>query len=220
MGWIALVTLGIAAMAAFVLLGVQRPLWSLVGAALMLGATGYALQGRPTLADHPVDPRSQGPADDPGLIELRDTMLGRFSQDWAYQKAADAMASSGDRQAAVQVLLGGIQRLPRSMALWTGLGTALAEHDGGQVSPSALFAFQHAARLQPLHPAPPFFLGLAYIRANDFVSARPLWAKALSLTPNGISYRRDVEIRLALLDRYLAALKTERGGSGPPLSPR
>lgn len=220
MGWIALALLGIAAMAALVLLGVHRSLWSLVGAALMLGATGYALQGHPTLPDHPADIRAQGPADDPGLLELRDAMLGRFSQDWAYQKAADAMAGDGDRQAAVQVLLGGIQRLPRSMALWTGLGTALAAHDGGRVSPPALFAFRHAARLQPLHPGPPFFLGLAYIRANDFVSARPLWAKALALTPSAMSYRRDIAIRLALLDRYLAALQAERGAAGLPPAPR
>ena len=212
MGWLWLAVLGVAAVAALVLLRVPRTLWSLVGAALMLGATGYALQGSPTLSAHPVVAGAVAPpAQDPGLIDLRDRMLGKFSADWSYQVAADAMTNSGDPRLAVQVMLGGIRRIPRSMALWTGLGTAFAAHDG-QVSPAALFAFQQAARLQPLNPAPPFFLGLAYVRANDFAEARPLWARALSLTPPGVSYRRDIELRLALLDRYLAAMEVE----GPP----
>src|SRR3546814_6776767 len=47
MGWVWLIVIGAAAAGALALLGVGRGLWSLVGAALMLGATGYALQGRP-----------------------------------------------------------------------------------------------------------------------------------------------------------------------------
>ncbi len=204
MGWIWLAVLMAAVLAALIVLRVPRAMLTLIGAAVMLGATGYALQGSPDQPAHPVSPDAvPGPANDPTLIDLRDRMLGKFSADWSYQVAADAMTGSGDRRAAVLVLLGGIRKIPRSMALWVGLGSALAEHDG-QVSPASLFAFQHAARLQPLSPAPPFFLGQAYIRDNEFERARILWARALALTPPRVSYRQDIALRLALLDRLLA----------------
>jgi cytochrome c-type biogenesis protein CcmH/NrfG len=90
------------------------------------------------------------------------------------------------------------------MALWTGLGTVLATHDGGRMSPAALFAFSRAMRLAPEHPAPFFFAGLAYVRAGEFAKARPYWARALAVTPAGVSYHGAIAERLALLDRFLA----------------
>jgi cytochrome c-type biogenesis protein CcmH/NrfG len=105
----------------------------------------------------------------------------------------------------VRAILGGLNRYPQSLMLWTGLGTALATHDGNVVSPPALFAFRQAIRIAPEHPAPLFFLGLAYIRANDYPAARQAWAKALALCPERASYRRDIAVRLALLDRLLAS---------------
>jgi len=89
--------------------------------------------------------------------------------------------------------------------LWTGLGTTLASHDGNAVSPPALFAFRQAIRVAPQHPAPYFFLGLAYVRAADYPAARQAWVKALALSPERASYRRDIAVRLALLDRLLDA---------------
>ena len=205
MGWVALIVLGAGAMATLVLLRVGRPLWSLVGAGLMLGGAGYALQGSPTLRAEPARPAGQVVADDPELAMLRGQMFGRFTADDAYAVASDALARAGDRHAAAAVLLGGLHALPRSVALWTAFGGALAQQDGDTVSPPALFAFQQAMRLSPTHPAPPFFLGLAYVRAGDFASARAAWARALALTPARVSYRIDIAQRLALLDRYLAA---------------
>jgi len=204
MGWVALGVVGACAMAMLVWLKLGRALWSLAGAALLLGATGYALQGRPTLAPSPAVPLAAATPDDPTLIALRDQMLGRFSGDGAYLVAADAMTRAGDQKAAVQVILGGIRAIPESVLLWTGLGNALVAHDGGQVSPPALFAFQQAMRLSPRHPAPPFFLGLAYVRAGNFAAAAPLWRRALALAPDGASYRRDIAVRSELLDRFLA----------------
>ena len=205
MGWLALILIAAAAMTALVLLRVDRLLWSMVGAALMLGAAGYAWQGSPTLPASPARPEALRVADDPSLVDLRERMLGRFTADAAYLIASDAMARSGDRRSAVRAILGGLNRYPQSLMLWTGLGTALATHDGNVVSPPALFAFRQAIRIAPEHPAPLFFLGLAYIRANDYPAARQAWAKALALCPERASYRRDIAVRLALLDRLLAS---------------
>ena len=74
-----------------------------------------------------------------------------------------------------------------------------------QVSPPALLAFRRAAQLAPEHPAPPFYLGMAYVRAGQFREARPYWARALALSPEGQSYSREIALRLALLDRLLAS---------------
>ena len=206
MGWVMLVLLGGGAMAALVLLRLARPLWSLVGAGLMLGGAGYALQGSPALPASPATPMAQGTADDPELIALRDQMLGRYTADDAYLVAADAIARSGDRHAAASLLLAGLHSLPRSVTLWTAFGSALAAQDGNTVSPPALFAFQQAMRLSSRHPAPPFFLGMAYVRAGDFAAAQAAWRRALVLSPIGAPYRAGIAERLVLLDRYLATV--------------
>lgn len=204
MGLFWLVALAVGAMALMAAFRLRRPFWSFAGAALMLGAAGYALQGSPMLPASPARTVTTGVADDPALADLRDRMLGRYTLDAAYLTAADAMTRANEERAAVRVLLGGLNRLPRSFALWTALGTAYAAHDGDTVSPPARFAFEQAMRLAPKHPAPPFFMGLAHVRAEDYAAARPLWARAVTLSPEGASYRRDIALRLALLDRLLA----------------
>ena len=208
MGWVWLAAIGAGVFGLLAVLKVDRLLWTMVASALMLGAAGYALQGQPGLVGHPVTTGLAATPDDGAMLELRDQMLERYTGAAAYLVAADAMTRIGDRRAAVQVLLGGIRVAPKSLVLWTGLANALAAHDGNQISPPALFAFQQAMRLAPKHPAPPFFLGLAYVRAGEFAKARPYWAKALALTPTNISYRGEIATRLALLDRFLAMQDT------------
>jgi cytochrome c-type biogenesis protein CcmH/NrfG len=212
MGYVWLGVIGAVAFALLAVLKVNRFLWTMVAAALMLGAAGYAWQGQPRLAGHAVSTGLAPTPDDDAMLELRDQMLERYTGAAAYLVAADAMTRIGDRRAAVQVLLGGIRIAPKSLVLWTGLANALAAHDGNQVSPPALFAFQQATRLAPKHPAPLFFLGLAYVRAGEFATARPYWAKALALTPADISYRGEIAARLALLDRFLAMQDTPNAG--------
>ena len=206
MGFVALLLLALAAAGLLWRMRVARPLWSLSGAALMLGATGYALQGRPMLAGRPTAADATPIDVDEGLVELRGDLFGRYTADAAYLTASDAMLRSGDAGAAVQVMLGGISHYPGSIELWAGLGADLALHDGNQVSPTALLAFQQAIRLAPLHPGPPFFAGLAYVRAGRFAEALPYWRRALALTPAKASYRPQLAVRLTLLDAYLGQI--------------
>lgn len=205
MGWLWLGIIAVGTFALLAVLRVDRLLWSMVAAALMLGAAGYALQGEPELAGHPVVTGTTITPDDGSMIELRDKMLERYTGAAAYLVAADAMTRIGERRAAVKVLLGGIRVAPKSLVLWTGLANALAAHDGDQVSPPALFAFQQAMRIAPRHPAPPFFLGLAYVRSGNFAAGRPYWARTLALTPKSVSYHDEIAVRLALLDQVMAA---------------
>ena len=205
MGFVSLALVGAAAFAALVWLGVGRALWSLVGAALFLGAAGYAWQGRPLMPAAPARPARAAAAIDPAAIALRETLLGRYTADAAYLVAADAMTRAGDTRAAARVTMAGVRKLPRSFILWTWAGVTLAADAADQVTPPALLAFRQAARLAPEHPAPPFYTGMAYVRAGQFAQARTYWRRALALSPAGTSYRREIALRLALLERLLAS---------------
>lgn len=206
MGWLALALLAGAAFGGLALMRVPRLLWSLLGAALMLGAAGYAWQGRPTLPGRPTASDTQTLLADPALIELRTQMFGRFGAEGAYLVAADALARSGSGRFEVQAILGGIGTSPRSTQLWTALGDALARHDGGRLTAPAQFAFDQARRLDPRHPGPLFFLGLAQIRGDDFAAAEASWRRALALTHPDAPYRSAIVDRLALLRRLRAMM--------------
>ena len=71
MGWLTLAILTLAAFGALVLLRVPRLLWTMVGAALMLGAAGYAWQGRPTLTAQYAKADTTDAESVDGLIQLR-----------------------------------------------------------------------------------------------------------------------------------------------------
>ncbi|OYY91576.1 MAG: hypothetical protein B7Y45_02535 [Sphingomonas sp. 28-66-16] len=204
MGWIILVVIALATAALLWRLGVPRMLWTTTGAALMLGATGYALQGSPQLKGTTAKPQIDATEVSPDIVALRLAMFSNYTADAAYETAADAMIRIGAPGNAVKVILGGLDRYPNSIQLWTGLGSVLVTHDGGNLSPAALFAFQHAIVLNPRHPGPPFFLGLAYAESGRLLDARRWWARSLALTPAGASYRPQIADRLALLDQLIA----------------
>jgi Flp pilus assembly protein TadD len=204
MGWLALAALMAGSLALFWRMGLPRDLLAFVGAALMLGAAGYALQARPALSGQPARGVATDAVDQPQLVEQRRAMLGRFTVAEPYFFASDALMRSGAKRSAVGVLLGGVNSNPQDFALWTALGTAYAEHDG-VVSPAARLAFDRAMKISPDHPAPPFFLGLAQVRAGEFRAAQRSWRHALALTPQGLSYRPEIARRLELLDAFLAS---------------
>lgn len=224
MGWAMFVA--IAAVAALFLALLRFPwrIWTVAATALMLGAAGYAWQGSPALAGHPVAAESKAGEVDPSLVALREAMFGKFgTYVFSYATAAESMTRTGRPDLAVAVWLGAVRKAPEDAALWTGLGLALAEHDGNQVSPASQLAFDKALALAPQHPGPPFFLGLALVRQGKFAEARPYWAKAVELTPEKMSYRDELRVRLFLLDQLLAAQAAEAGQvpvPAPTPSPR
>ena len=204
MGWLALALIGLAAAGLLRLIGVGRDMLWFVGAALMLGATGYALQGSPGVAGHPVEANVTPIEVDPGLVALRGKMFGQFTGEGAFLGTSDALIRGGDLRTGTSLILSGIHQSPNSAMLWTGLGTALAQHDGDTMSPAALFAFRRAITLAPDHPGPYFFLGVAFIRAQQLPAARAAWARALALSPQTVAYHDELAERLKLLDQFLA----------------
>ena len=203
-GWVLLVALAALAAAILLLLRFPRRLWTIPATALTLGAAGYAWQGSPGLAGTTVSEVQQAGEIDPGMVALREAMFGRFNTSYAFFAQADAMTRLGAPDTAARAMLNGTRQAPGDVGVWTGLGLTLAEAGGGGVSPAARFAFDRAMALHPEHPGPPFFLGLAYVRAGQFAEARQWWAKAVELAPAEASYRAELVARLTLLDAFLA----------------
>lgn len=198
-GWIILLVAIAGVLAALWLLRLPRMLLGFAGAATMLGATGYAWQGRPALAGSDANARRPSAALDPEIMGLRQAMFGRFQRSDGYFAASDALSRAGNARAGAQVMLAAVRGAPDDVALWTGLGDALARADDTP-SPAARLAFAQARRINPQHPAPLFFEGLAHVRAGDLDSARPYWVMAARLSPAGAGYGEDMRRRVELLD--------------------
>jgi Flp pilus assembly protein TadD len=210
MGWLWLAAIAACAIAALRFARLSRGVLTLAAAALMLGAAGYAVQQNAALPGAPAKGAARTFDVDPGLIAFRSAILRPDVFEAAALSASDDRLRSGDTAGAAQFLLDALQQRPRSTALWTRLGGAFADHDGGQVSPAAQFAFQRASALAPDAPGPPFFLGLAYVQAGEIPAARQAWLRALELTPSDTPYRLDIAERLVLLDRFMAMQNTNQ----------
>lgn len=212
MGWLWLALVGVAAAAGLWALGLSRRLWSLSGAVLMLGATGYALQGRPTLPAHTVIAESTPIQVDPGMVAFREIVFNPSRDDALALATADGRLAKGDARAAARGLAEALEKRPDDATLWSTFGYVLALHDGA-VSPSAKLAFQRALTLAPRAPGPPFFLGMAYVDAGELAAARPAWIEALRLTPADAPYRRDIVLRIAAIDQFqrMAAAQAAAG---------
>lgn len=210
MGWVMLALVGVAAFVLLALFGAPRNLWSFGAAALMLGATGYALQARPGLAGAPAASKDVA-IDAEGVArmrELRGAMFGRFtSLDTAFFPA-DALIRTGNPDTAARLMIGAVRQQPQNSALWTWLGMTLVEADQGTMSPAASLAFRRALALSPKHPGPFFFYGMAQARAGQAGAAVPLLQRAYQLTPEGAGYRADIA-RALIQIRMLAAMQAQ-----------
>ncbi len=163
---------------------------TLAAAALMVGAAGYVLQGRPSLRGSPnVVSNRPGPVP---LTAARKALLGQFTAADTWMTISEGYASRGRTADAVGVMNSAIRARPTDFAMWVGLGNALSDH-ARTLSPSAQFAFARAAELAPGHPAPPFFLGLAEARSGQPEQALKRWRLILADAPADASWRPLVE---------------------------
>lgn len=204
MGWLWLFVIGLAAFGTLLLAGVSRALAIVIGAALLFGAAGYAWQQHATLAGHPVRADAEKIDVDPGLVAFRSVIMPGLPGDGNVLAIADAGLRAGDTTAAAQGIVDALRQRPNDPALWAGLGSAIAAHDGGQVSPTAQYAFRRAIALAPDQPGPLFFLGLAYVQAGEIAAAKAAWLEALKVAPHDAPYRMDIAQKLMMIDQFQA----------------
>ncbi len=206
-GWLALA--GIAALAFLALwriAGLRGTALQLAGAALLIGIAGYAAQGTPGEPGAPHPPTTDAMQPDSVFATERKQFMGRFGTSAQWLDFADALHRMGRDRSAVTAIRSGLAERPNDPDLWVGLGNALVIHGGGLVSPAARLAFERARAIDPNHPGPSFFMGLAYAQAGQADKAIALWQDMLAKAPADAPWRRDVEQRIARL----------QGASGPP----
>lgn len=190
--------------------GVRGGLLQMIAAALLFGAAGYAVQGRPQL---PGSPRSKVQAQAPiPLTTLRHAFFGRFTSSERWFLISESLARRGRSADAVGIMQSAVRQYPRDPALWVGLGNALVDHSYG-LTPASQLAYERAIQLTPDHPAPKFFYGLALARSGDGSGANALWRSVLADAPADASWRPLVEGAASAISSAGAA--TPRGPSSP-----
>ena len=196
MGWLILFFLMAAAMGALWIFGVRGGLLTAAAAALLVGASGYALQGSPELPG--ASASGTGAHDFLPLTEARHAFFGNFTPSETWLRMSEALARDGKSEDAVNILQNAVKRYPGDPQLWIGLGNALVDHARG-LTPPAELAYQRAAAIAPGHPAAPFFYGLALARSGDRQAAIAVWTQILKTAPPNVSWRPLVEQGVATL---------------------
>lgn len=213
MSWVMVLLLAAVSFALIAfLLKAPRGGWEAIGAVLLLGIAGYALQGHPYQPGAPKAPVETAAGNAKALVEARKALDGRGGQgasNWVV--ISDALARHGQFGDAAGVLLGAVDKDPKNSDAWLALGNALVGHAEGTLSPAALYAYRRASETAPDAPGPPFFLGLALAESGRFAEARQLWGDLLKRSPPDAPWRADLEQRLARLDAFIA----ERDRAGP-----
>lgn len=196
MGWFILLILIGTNLALLWVCGVRGGSLTASAAALLLGASGYALQGRPGLPGAPSAGSEQ--RDILPLTDARHAFFGYFTPAESWLRISEALARDGKSEDAVNVLQNAVRRYPGDPQLWIGVGNALVDHAHGLTPPAGL-AYKRAAELAPGHPAAPFFLGLALARSGDREGAVALWQHILKTAPADAGWRPLVEQGVATL---------------------
>lgn len=205
---IAILGLGLIVWAATVLAArLPAPARLPLGIAIMLGLTGYLLVGQPGAAGVPVRPLDTAePAGFGEEMEApRQGMTGNGGDSASMLAIADGMMRTNRFRSAAMILDAATRREPRNIDLWVAYGNALIAHDGGVMTPAAAMAFDKAADIDPSHPAPPFFAGLALAQGGDIDGARVIWQQLLARTPPDAPWRTDLTNRLSQLPLAPAA---------------
>jgi cytochrome c-type biogenesis protein CcmH len=202
MGWLILFLLIAASLGLLWQLGVRGGLLTAGAAALLLGAAGYAFQGRPNLGGQPA--HSGEGHDIFPLTDARHAFFGHFTPAETWLRMSEALARDGKSEDAVGILQNAVQRYPGDPQLWISLGNALVDHARG-LTPPAELAYKRAAEMAPGHPAAPFFYGLALARSGQPQAAVAIWQNILKTAPANAEWR-------PLVEQGVAAL----GGTPPP----
>jgi cytochrome c-type biogenesis protein CcmH len=208
MGWLALLLLVVASVGTLWLLGVRGGLLTASAASLLLGASGYALQGRPNTPAALAEGYEGG--DIFPLTDARHAFFGHFAPAETWLRMSEALARDGKTEDAVGILQNAVRRYPGDPQLWIGLGNALVDHSHG-ITPPAELAYQRAAQLVPGHPAAPFFYGLALARSGNSRAAVQIWQAVLARAPAHAAWRPLVERGVAALSARPGAAKPQAG---------
>ncbi len=195
----------------------RAPLLAAAVATVALGAAGYALSGRPDLPARPAPVAPPDATVQPAAEQASQALMENFGDVRAWITLTDALMRAGRTETAVHALESGLEALPDSPDLWVQMGIALVAHANGEVVPAARLAFDRASRLAPDHPAPAYFLGLAWLQSGEPQRAIETWASLLERSTEDAPWRPMIQRQMDVA-RMMARMGVGRDGV-PPLQP-
>lgn len=197
-GWVALGLLSVISLVVLIwLVRSSKGLWQIAAAAILLGMTGYALQGRPYTPTSIAKPLMASEVTAVQLVDIRADMDQSFGSAKRWLVTADSFAKQGDYPLAASYIQSGLKSDPENPDLWSALGLQLMLASEGQMSPPAQLAFDKARAIRPNYPAPYYFAGLARLFAGDLDGAILLWEKTVSLATPKAKWKAQIESQLA-----------------------
>lgn len=209
MTWAAILALALASFAVLVWgLKTPRAGWEPVAAVLALGLAGFASQASPAQPGAPKQAEQRADRSGAAMIEARRELARENAmpnQPNRWMVIADALSRNGQFGDAAGVVLGAVEQDPRNANAWLALGNNLVAHADGSLTPAAEYAYRQAAKADPAHPGPSFFLGLALAGSGKLAEGRALWADLLARTPADAPYRGELVEQLRRLDAFIAA---------------
>ena len=205
MTWLIVVLLAVFAFAGGALaFRLDKALWTTLGAALVFGLAGYAVQASPDLASAPKSAAERGVNEEFDIVEVRREFVAESEHSpQPFLLTADAMARRGQYVEAAEFLSGLAAQNPQDFEVWLALANTLVEHAEGQLTAPALYAYRQAAALRPENLAPGYFIGASLIRQGRVPEAREAWRETLENAPEDAEGRDAMQLRLERLDQLL-----------------
>lgn len=198
--------IGLAALAfavAVVVLKLPRSGYTILGAALIFGLAGYAVQGMPGLPDAPGARTEDKASIGELIVEGRREFFDPDKLPSRSMITSDAFARRGDYENAVGFARAAIQANPNDIEAWTALGNALVEHAEGRLTPAAIYAYSQAEQRAPGQPASDYFIGLALLRSGQPQRTLQIWQRILADAPQDASWRPLLAERVARLEKLM-----------------
>jgi len=177
----------------------------------------YAELGSPDSPDQPLQARlAQDPADSTidELVARAESHLAANPNDGrGWEVLAPIYVRMGRFDDAVAAYRNAIRLDGVTAERQASLGEALTNAAGGQVTPEARAAFEHAVTIRPDEPRAGYFLALALAQGGRMDEAASAWTAMLATLPADTPWRGPVEGALAEVERRkaLAAAKPEAG---------
>ncbi len=178
--------------------------------ALGVGVAGYALTGSPQQPSRPAARAQNDVRFTPEAEKASPSLMNNYGDVRAWLTLSDALIRAGRTETAVVALGHATEAIPGNVNLWVQTGIALVAHADGQVVPAARLAFDRASRLAPAHPAPPYFLGLAWMQAGRPAEALKPWQMLDARTPEDAPFKGLLGEQIAAA-RMMLAMETASG---------
>lgn len=190
-----------------------------ISLALGLAVAGYAFTGSARLPSAPAPQAVINPELTPEAEQASKELLENFGDVRAWLTLSDALIRARRTETAVSALQSGLDAIPGNADLWVQMGIALVAHANGEVVPAARLALDRASRLAPEHPAPAYFLGLAWLQAGEVDRALATWEGLKARSPSDAPWVPMLDSKIAAIGRMkaMAAAQAESAMEQPPV---